>query len=258
MATKSFCMKVLGQVDEEDLVFAAEYYGLPKSGPKSKLAARICKFVNGDTDTLIGRDGPFAVSFWNEILTDCDGSPQRSYRGVVDELTKIFGCDSDDSDMDDFAGSDVVKIHWHEDATTLDKIHDLPDIERGFYALVEEIHVSRGVYDHKLLYVGIAFDQPVVKRIRQQHQAYEALGASNYLVKRARKGIKSEILFMVGEVVASSKVRTTRKLYEDVENLLIARHQPKLNKKKKSYTGRDKLVVLNVGDHAPLRPTCFG
>jgi len=160
------------------------------------------------------------------------------------------------AEFEKYGDSDVVKLYWHEPAVALNRVHDLPDLDRGFYAFVEKIREGRGEFDHKILYIGLAYEQSVVRRVRQQHKAYETFSMSSYHVKRAKKGIDSEILVMAAEIVAAIKERKTKELYEDIENLLISRHRPRLNKKHKTYAGRLRLVVINEGNYHPLRSRC--
>lgn len=269
MGAKSICYSVFEDFSREDLVFAAGHYGLSRSGTRSELAKRICDHIGRDIDALVSKEGPFTVSFWNDLLDEHDIPPCRSYQDIIGILTVVYGSRAeyerylDEFDEHDehpefekFADSHVVKLHWHETAVALNRLQYLPDLDRGFYALVEEIREGRGEFDHKLLYIGLAYEQSVVSRVRQQHQAYETLGVSGYLVKRARKGIESEVLVMVAEILAANLERKTKELYQDVENLLIARHRPRFNKRHKTYGGRDRLVIVNEGDYHPLRSRC--
>jgi len=91
MGSKSICSAILEDISREDLKCAADYYDLLKSGNKADLAHRICQHVRSDVDVLVSKDGPFTVSFWNELLDEYDIAPCRSYQDVAVFLTALYG-----------------------------------------------------------------------------------------------------------------------------------------------------------------------
>lgn len=143
-------------------------------------------------------------------------------------------------------------VHWHENQVPFGKLDRLTD-EGDFYAVIAGARSRSGkTWDPiRVLYVGIAYNQPVVRRIRQDHQSYERV------VQYVTRHREHDLFVMVGDLMPGvhSVERVTRQFVEDVEGLLIYRNKPPLNTRGvNEYTGRD-LVVMNAGDYAPLKET---
>ena len=144
MGAQSTCYSVLEDLSREDLAFASDHYGLSTSGTKKELSIGICDHIGRDIAVLVGKNRPFTVSFWNDLLDEHGILPCRSYQEIVFLLTVIHGsnaeygqyiekCDGSDEhpEFERFADSFVAKLHWHEPAVTLKRLQDLPDSDRG-------------------------------------------------------------------------------------------------------------------------------
>ncbi len=115
-----------------------------------------------------------------------------------------------------------VTLEW-EQVEDIDSIRKLDDTE--FYAFTQ---------NNTLLYIGIAYFQDVADEI------WKTIRAFNY--------DENEIKIWLGYIYESDYGRKTEQIVKDVECLLICGNKPRDNTQcKDNYTGRDNLIIKNIG-----------
>lgn len=145
---------------------------------------------------------------------------------------------------------DWAVVDWSDRTYRFDKIDSI-DEDGHFYAIMSGLPGKRrGDWeDTKLLYVGVAFRQHVVTRMKQDHSAYSSI------VRYIATNRKRDLLVMIGGVLEHSAQRLRREFVEHIESLLIFRNKPRFNVRSTGdYRGRD-LVVINSGYFEPLKRT---
>jgi uncharacterized protein YlbG (UPF0298 family) len=115
-----------------------------------------------------------------------------------------------------------VKLKWVK-VKDIKKIRKYGDTE--FYAFTQ---------NNTLLYIGIAYFQDVADEI------WKTIRAFNY--------DENEIKIWLGYIYESDYGRKTEQIVKDVECLLICGNKPRDNTQcKDNYTGRDNLIIKNIG-----------
>lgn len=145
---------------------------------------------------------------------------------------------------------DWAVVAWDEWAHPFDDVDEI-DVEGEFYAIFSARERAKRWDPVDLLYIGLAFRQPVVKRLKQEHPAYPLIEGYQ------RSNPSLDVVVTVGGLIknAYSVERVSGKFAEEIEALLIHRNKPLFNTRSvESYHGRS-LVVTNVGNFSPLNET---
>jgi hypothetical protein len=145
---------------------------------------------------------------------------------------------------------DWAIVNWGVDLVPIHQVDKLGD--GHLYAVLAGIPEGRRKWRFtrsSLLYLGMAFRQHLVDRIRQDHSAWDRVVAY-HSAHRDRDLLVRRGWFPQG---AYSTQRLTQVFVEHVEQLLIAVHQPAQNTRGRQSSGGRPLVVINVGERAPLK-----
>ncbi|WP_169791314.1 serine/threonine-protein kinase [Sandaracinus amylolyticus] len=93
MPRKSAVRMILDQLSLVELRTFADYYDLPTSGTKAKLASRIAARVQRDLSELVSAQGPWGTSDWNSLIEELGGSRRKSWDEVREELAQCVRFD---------------------------------------------------------------------------------------------------------------------------------------------------------------------
>ncbi len=117
---------------------------------------------------------------------------------------------------------------------------DLRDWKGEYYEVLYVVYKGS-----EILYVGMAYDQYVDIRLGNHHKLSEIAKIEN------QRGL----VISFGELRLKHGRRLSRRLVEEIENLLIFYYEPKYNKRGiYTYTGRE-LVIRNSGPGNPFDQT---
>ncbi len=145
---------------------------------------------------------------------------------------------------------DWADVEWSAPVEIQDLDQLDPDFESDLYAIIGAVDGGHQWTNIRLLYIGSAYRQHVIDRIRQDHEAYESI--EKYLAANPRR----VLLVKSGSIVDSSLERTSEKFVRDIECCLIYCNQPSCNRKCKESSGARAVHVRSFGDHKPIKRDC--
>lgn len=144
-----------------------------------------------------------------------------------------------------------VELRWYG-PYDLDLFHlgDIANDIMGVYMFLDsEHHEDRGTWTHhRILYIGMVYDQTFNDRLGQHLQGDDVWGwiQANY---------EFEVTFKAARIGFLDRQRISREFVQAIESLLIGVMQPRGNIQSTQTYTRQTLRIVNLRKFKPLRST---